>query len=190
MKRAAGLGGNLCRHPGTGQQPWSPASGPASASAVPVPARCRCQPWQCLGRQWGDFGVTQAMPDGRAHLGPGGNVWHLTSSEVLSPSTPHPPAMRARLGAEEMKAGRWKAPADSGMPAHPVAWFPTRVRTQMKTKKPEQEFDRRLVSRQGIVMLASSGMCTTHGKPPARSPEVPGTFPAGGQLPHTSLPVG
>lgn len=33
-----------------------------------------------------------------------------------------------------MKAGRWKAPADGGMPTRPVAWFPTRVRTQVKTK--------------------------------------------------------
>lgn len=88
--------------------------------------------------------------------------------------------------------GRWKAPADSGMPTRPVAWFPTRVRTQVKTKS----LSRNLTvgwclikasscrSRLGCAQLM--GNC----QPDHRRHTAPRTFPpgvGGGQLPHTSL---
>ena len=88
-----------------------------------------------------------------------------------------------------MKAGRWKAPADSGMPTRPVAWFPTRVRTQLKTKSAS----RNLTAGWCLVKASSCrprlGCAQLMGnfQPDHWRHPAPCTFPPGGQLPHTSL---
>lgn len=173
----------------------------------PVPARCRCRPrWRCQlcprccrsrGRQRGEPGVTQEMRDSRAHLGLGGNVWHLASSEAAAGGveTINPPTTGHESGAG---GGGDESGAVEGTRRQRDADTPDGLVSDSgphpgEDKEPEQEFDCRLVSRQGIVMPASSGMCTAHGKFPARSPEAPGAphLPTwGAAAPHLPPPRG
>ena len=167
----------------------------ADAGAVPVPALPSLLP--VPGPAAGEPGVTRAMPDGRAHLGPGRSVWHLASSEAaaggvepVSPPTPGHESVAGgggdESGAAEGTRRRRHADTPGGLVSdsspHPG-----------EDKEPEQEFDCRLVSRQGIVTPASSGMRTAHGKLPARSPEAPGAphLPTrGAAAPHLAHPQG
>lgn len=91
-----------------------------------------------------------------------------------SPESHQPPALRAQLGVEEMKAG-----GQEGTRRHQDADTPGAVVSDSgphpgEDKEPGKEFDCRLLSRQGIVMPALSGapgrrVCLL-GSPPAPGP--------------------
>lgn len=186
----------------------SPSAGPAGVSAVLVPAvvvvlvpamvavpalpSLLPVPGQQRGEPGGDSGDARLQ----LTLVQGGNVWHLPSSkaaaggvEPINPPTTRHESVAGGGGDESGAVEGTRRQRDADTPGGLVSDSGPHPG---EDKEPEQEFDCRLVSHQGIVMPVSSGMCTAHGKLPARSPEAHGTphLPArggGGQLPHTSL---
>lgn len=77
---------------------------------------------------------------------------------------PQPAAPRAALGVGEMKAGHGRHPQTGGTTPRALPSGPEPHPDEHK--EPEQEFVPGLVSRQGFVIPALSGMCSAHGKLP------------------------
>lgn len=90
----------------------------------------------------------------------------------------------------EMKAGHGRRPQTAGTAPRAL---PSGPRPHpARDKEPEQEFVPGLVSRQGFVIPALSGMRSAHGKLPAASQEEGGTsrpHPAGCSVPALRPPL-
>lgn len=124
--------------------------------------------------------MTQVMQDGQAHLGPEGLALHrylafsdaaVGGVEPINPPAPGHESIAEGGGDESGAVEGTHRLQDADTPGGLVSDSGPHP---SEDKVPEQEFDCRLVSRQGIIMLVSSGICTARGKFPARSPETPG----------------
>lgn len=152
-----------------GFQGASPSAGPAGASAGPVPALPSplLVPGLAAGRARGDSG--DARRPGSPW--PRGNVWHLPSlpaaargAEPINPPGTGPESAAGGGGDESGAVEGTRRRRDADTPGGSVSKPGPHPG---EDKAPEQEFDCRLVSHQGIVMPAPSGMCAAHGKFPA-----------------------